>query len=91
MKTLLISNLGGGDLMFQILDDVASKRIDTMPEDGQEFDAAIRDMSEEWHDGGVEKPEYRERVLQEFFVQSPVIENLKQPLEADRIIYLHSG
>ena len=61
-----------------------------MPTDGSEFRDAMEKMGNEWVDeDGEYNEKFNKHVLHQIIVQSPVIENLDQQLQADRIIYLY--
>lgn len=90
MKTLLIFNLGGGDLCFRIVDDFLSKEIDKWCKSHKDTDAygfqeAVSEITGLEDAEGNKKKGVKEHIIKEFFVQSPVIE--KKSLEADRVIY----
>ena len=96
MKTLLIFDLGGGDLSFKLVDDFLSKEIERWDDEHVECHADawqrfVRDLV--WVDDDNKSKSKRERrkikkhILATFYVQSPVIEVLKKPIEADRVIY----
>ena len=78
---LLITNLGGGDLWFQLLNKKAMVDIQAMPSNGDEFrDAMYWYLAE---DGPGKK-----HVVREFGVQTPVIEQLYIPIRVETVLYL---
>jgi len=103
MRTLIITDLTGGDLCLQTVDDNGSRAINEMPTDKEAFIKALdwyfcdpehaEDTTESYdgHPKPLDKPcgEGHKYIVHEFFVQSPVIETPYPMLEADRVIYVH--
>ncbi len=100
MTTLILTDLNGGDLMGQTLNEIASQTINDWPEmTGNQFKDAIRwylcdpddikDMMS-YTTQPVPQPcgDGHKHITNTFFLQSPVIEQLDQPLNVNTIIFI---
>lgn len=89
MKTLVIFNLGGGDLCFRVVDEVLSKKINEQSKqisdsNIEEWQKIVSEITQIEDDNGKPRTDVKKHVKQ-FFVQNLVPE--KKSIEVDQVIY----